>query len=195
MKKLRWVAVGGSGVAAAAMTLSLGTFAGAGPIGTNNSRGPAAGVDLGSRASTATTSTVLHYTLAASAFGPDGSHTTSSPWFNLWDPSTLSNTTPGRCFDAGVVLPAGALIKSVTFYYTQGSSSMYAKLNRQTLSTHTYMDLATLSTTPYTGTPFYTKATVKVLTGGKVNASAGYSLGACFTGTTTFSGATVNYTG
>lgn len=197
MKKLRWVAAGGVAIAAGSLALlSVGGVAGAGRVGTNNMRGSAsAGINAGSSATTATSSTVQHYTLAASAFGPDGSHTTSSPWFNLWDPTTLSNTTPERCFDAGASLPAGATLKSVTFYYTQGDAGIYAKLDRQNLSNHTSVDLATLQTTPFTGTPFYTKATVKVTSGKVVSASMGYSFGACFYGTTTFSGVTVNYTG
>lgn len=40
----------------------------------------------------------------------------------------------------------------------------------------------------------YTKVTVKA-SDGKVVASDGYSFGACFDGSTTFSWATVNYTG
>lgn len=197
MKKLRWIAAGGAAIAAGSLALmSVGGVAGAGRVGTNNLRGSAsAGINAGSSATTATSSTVEHYTLAASAFGPDGSHTTSSYWFNLWDPTTLVNTTAGRCFDAGASLPAGATLKSVTFYYTQGNSGMYAKLDRQNLSNHTSVDLATLATTAFTGTPFYTKATIKVTADKVVSGSMGYSLGACFNGTTTFSGATINYTG
>jgi hypothetical protein len=197
MKKLRWISVGGSVIAAGALTaLSLGGPAGAGSVGTNHQTGGgSAGINEGASAVTATSTTTYHFTVAASAFGPDGSHTAASPWFNLWDPSTLSNTTAGRCFDAAAVLPTGATIKSVTFYYTLGSVGMYAKLNRQNLSNHTSVDLATLSTSAATGTPFYTKSTVKVTKNKVVVGTDGYSLGACFSGTTTFSGAEVNYTG
>lgn len=196
MKKVRWVAVSGSAVAAAALALSLGSSAGAGRIGTNAQHGGApAGVNLGASASTATATTVNHYTLAASAFAPDGTHTINEGWFSGWYPSTLSNTTPFRCFAAGVVLPSGATIKSVTFHFTQGSGFFQGQLNRQTLSNHTFLELAYAATTGITGTPYYTSETVKVTKGQVVNSSDGYSLGACFYGTTTFSGATVNYTG
>jgi hypothetical protein len=47
---------------------------------------------------------------------------------------------------------------------------------------------------PNTGTPVYTNVTVKAMVG-RVVASDGYSFGVCFDGSTTFSGATVNYTG
>src|SRR5580658_4927046 len=46
-----------------------------------------------------------HYSLAASAFAPDGLHDVTEDYFNAWDPSTLSNTDAGRCFDAGLSLP------------------------------------------------------------------------------------------
>jgi len=57
-----------------------------------------------------------HYSVAASAFAPDGLHTATSDYFNQWDPTSLSNQDSGRCFNAGVYLPNGATLSSITFY-------------------------------------------------------------------------------
>jgi len=134
-------------------------------------------------------------TLSAAAFAPDGLHTTTSDYFNGWDPATLSNTDNGRCFNTGVSLPAGAKISSVTFFYTEGSTALYGELNRQDLANHSSIDLASFDSPTTTGTPTYTSSTLVLGSHKTVVASDGYGLGVCPSGTTTFSGVTIAYTG
>jgi hypothetical protein len=142
---------------------------------------------------TATTSTATHhYSLAASAFAPDGLHNTADDYFNEWDPTTLSNTDTGRCFNAGLSLPPNAILKSVTVYYTQGTSEMYFEINQQDLANHTATELADFDTTIGT-TATYT-STTKSINNVKVNmTNDAYSAGVCPNGNATFSGLTITY--
>ena len=120
--------------------------------------------------------------------------TTTSDYFNLFDPATLSNSDSGRCFNAGVNLPAGAKIKSVTFFYTAGSTVLYGELNRQDLANHTSIELASFDSSVNT-TPTYTSTTITVGADKAVVAADAYGLGVCFSGSTTFSGVSIGYTG
>jgi hypothetical protein len=140
-----------------------------------------------------TTGTVTHhYSLAASAFAPDGLHNTAEDYFNGWDPTTLSNTDSGRCFNAGLSLPPNAILNSVTAYYTEGTTAMYFEINQQDLANHTATDLASFDSTAAT-TPTYT-STTKSLKNVKVNmTNDAYSVGVCPNGDTTFSGLTITY--
>ncbi len=136
-----------------------------------------------------------HFSLAASAFTPDGLHDTTSDYFNAWDPSTLSNQDSGRCFNAGLALPIGITLKSVTIYYTAGSSVMYFELNRQDLVHHTAIELAGTDT-PMVSTAAYTS--LKLPIGSAVApvdmTGYAYSAGVCPSGDTTFSGLSITYT-
>src|SRR5579875_3676811 len=139
------LAIAGSGIAIGASALA------ASPGKPTNNRAQAGG-QPGARAvgapqvapSSSSPTVVLGYlSLAASAFAPDGLDDTSEDYFNHWDPSTLSNQDSQRCFDAGLTLPSNATIKSATFYYTEGTSSvMYGEINRQDLVNHTATTLA-----------------------------------------------------
>jgi len=136
-----------------------------------------------------------HFALAASAFSPDGLHNTSLDYFNQWDPATLSNQDTGRCFNAGLALPSGATLKSVTAYYTAGSDVMFVEVSRQDLVSHTAVSLVDFDTA-VASTPTYTSTTTAVPAADaavdmKVYA---YSAGVCPTGNTTFSGLVVTYT-
>jgi hypothetical protein len=136
-----------------------------------------------------------HYALAASAFAPDGLHNTAEDYFNNWDPTTLSNQDAGRCFDAGLSLPVGATLKSVTAYYTAGSSAMYFELNRQDLINHTAVDVVSFDTTA-SSTSIYMSTRMPVPSAvAAVNMTDyAYSVGVCPSGTTTFSGVIIAYT-
>jgi hypothetical protein len=138
---------------------------------------------------------VHHYSLAASAFAPDGLHSTTEDYFNQWDPTTLSNADSLRCFNAGLSLPVGITLKSVTVYYTAGSAAMYVELNRQNLPAHKFTDLVDFDTAIVT-TPAYTSVTKKIpASDAAVNMTKyAYSVGVCPSGTTTFSGLTITYT-
>jgi hypothetical protein len=136
-----------------------------------------------------------HYALAASAFAPDGLHNTAEDYFNNWDPTTLSNQDAGRCFDAGLSLPVGATLKSVTAYYTAGSSAMYFELNRQDLINHTTVDVVSFDTTASsTSTYMSTRMPVPSAVAAVNMTDYAYSVGVCPSGTTTFSGVIIAYT-
>ena len=136
-----------------------------------------------------------HYSLAASAFAPDGLHTTADDYFNQWDPTALSNTNPGRCFNAGLSLPPNVTLKSVKAYYTAGSATMYFEVNRQDLVNHTAVDLASTDTTTES-TPVYTSTSMNFAAADAVvnMTTYAYSVGVCPNGSTTFSGLTITYT-
>ena len=140
---------------------------------------------------------VRHYTIDSSAFTPDGLHDATSDYFNEWDPATLGNQNSGRCFDTGVVLPNGATLESVAFYYTAGASNvMYMELNRQDLGAHTALELADFDSTPTGTTPTYTKTVLPITSGTKVNTSKyAYSVGVCPYGDSSFTAVTITYTG
>jgi len=136
-----------------------------------------------------------HYSLAASAFAPDGLHDTTEDYFNLWDSSTLSNTDAGRCFNTGLSLPPNVTLKSVKIYYTAGPTEMYFEINRQDLANHTAVELVTTDTTEES-TPTYTSATLNFKAAdAMVNmTNYAYSAGVCPNGDTTFTGLTITYT-
>ncbi len=139
-----------------------------------------------------------HYTLAASAFAPDGLHNAASDYFNQWDPTTLSNQDSGRCFNAGLSLPVGATLKGITFYYTPSSSSvLHAELNRQDLTNHSFVMPVSFDAPEATGTPAPYTATYKRIPSqyAAVNMTHyAYSVGVCPYGGVTFSGVNITYT-
>ena len=137
-----------------------------------------------------------HYSLAASAFAPDGLHNTTEDYFNSWDPTTLSNQDAGRCFDTGLSLPPSITLKSVKVYYTAGSATMFFEINRQDLVNHTATEMVSFDSTAVTTTPVYT-ATTKTIPAADAKVNMGtyaYSVGVCPNGNTTFSGLTITYT-
>jgi hypothetical protein len=140
--------------------------------------------------------TVKHYTIAASAFAPDAILDPARDYTNSWDPSTLSNAAPGRCFNAGVALPDNAKLRSVTFYYTNGSQQRFqAELNRQNLAAHQSRVLVDFLSARPTGTATFTKSTVNITAANVVNtAKYAYSVGVCPFEDATFTGVTITYT-
>lgn len=148
-----------------------------------------------SAASTPVKTVTHHYSLAASAFAPDGLHDTTEDYFNEWDPTTLVNQDTGRCFNAGLSLPPDITLKSVKAYYTVGSVTLEFQVNRQDLANHTggtlvSFDSAIASTPVYTSTSANFPAADAVVN----MTNYAYSAGVCFSGTTTFSGLTITYT-
>jgi hypothetical protein len=140
--------------------------------------------------------TVKHYSIAASAFAPDSILNPAMDYNNTWDPSTLTNNAPGRCFAAGVALPNNATLRSVTFYYTNGSQQqLQAELNRQNLAAHQSKLLVDFLSPRPTGTPTFEKSTVNITSGNVVNtAKYAYSVGVCPNKDATFTGVTITYT-
>jgi hypothetical protein len=95
-----------------------------------------------------------------------------------------------------VSLPNGAVLKSVTFYYTNGASNgMYGELNRQNLSAHTSRTIASFNSTPTGTSPVYTHTSRSITTMRTILAGYAYSLGVCPFGDATFTGVTISYTG
>lgn len=139
--------------------------------------------------------TMRHYTVAASGFAPDSLGNTSEDYENQWDPATLSNDSD-RCFNAAVLLPNGATIQSVTFFYTNGATdSFYGELNRQNLVQHRSARLAEFTSNPTGTSPVYSVHTITVTERRVVDTKQyAYGLGACPTGDSTFTAARVNYT-
>jgi hypothetical protein len=136
-----------------------------------------------------------HYSLAASAFAPDSIGDPTHDYFNNWDPTNLSSAQTLRCFNAGLSLPAGATVKSVTFYFRRGNFSDSMEVNRQYLARHTYKVLA--QTRTGTATPAVSKHVTKFVRRSDAVIDYGkyaYSAGTCVNGTTRFNGLTVTYT-
>ena len=182
-----------AGVAALAGATALAVTA----HGTNHTNRKQAGAAThGTVIPAKATPTAHHWSIAASGFAPDSLSNTANDYFNEWDPANLTSTDGSRCFNASVHLPNGATIKSVTFYYTRGSTgTISGELNRQNLLNHKYAILAELSTTTGT-TPKYTSKTIKVTGGGLVDTSRfAYGLGTCPRGDSAFSGVIITYTG
>src|SRR5487761_1392660 len=191
MTSRRWLGLAVSSAAAVAV-LTAGTSAKAAPggaHGTNNRTAPIAAPHDPQAPNAAPAVTTLHYySLAASAFAPDGLHTTTSDYFNQWDPSTLSNQDSGRCFNAGLSLPDGAHLKNLTIYYTASSNPMFFTLDQQTLTAQTTTELVTFETATAT-TPTYSSVSKAFPTGTTVSmATHAYSAGVCPGAGTTFSG-------
>jgi hypothetical protein len=141
--------------------------------------------------------TVHHYTVAASAFVPDSLQGATNDYYSQWNPSSLINFEPSRCFDASAVLPNGVTIHSVTFFYTNGSANHFSgELNRQNLTTHESKILAEFTSQPTGTSPAYTKTTRTIKTSNVVDTSRfAYSFGVCPFGDAAFTGVMVNYTG
>ena len=136
-----------------------------------------------------------HYSLAASAFAPDSIGDPTHDYFNEWDPTNLSSSQGERCFNAGLSLPTGSALKSVTFYFRRGSFSTSMEVNRQFLSRHTYKILAQARTG--TATPAVYKHVTRFVRRSDAVVDYGryaYSAGICVNGTTRFNGLTITYT-
>jgi hypothetical protein len=177
--------------------ISVGASALAAPAGPpSNNRAAAPPAAAAGRPAAAAAGTVTHHlSLAASAFVPDGLHNAADDYFNEWDPTTLSNTESGRCFNTGLQLPPSITLKSVKVYYTAGSAAMYFEINRQDLVHHTALELVDFDTT-IASTPAYESTTEAIpAADATVNMTDyAYSVGVCPSGSTTFSGLTLTYT-
>jgi len=148
----------------------------------------------GSAAPAATT--VRHYTIAASAFAPDEIGDPSEGYQNQEDPAILSNNDGTRCFAASVVLPNGSTLKSVTFFYTKGTTGeIQAEVNRQNLITHGFFQLAVFADLGGASSPVYTKKTIAINKDATVNTSTyAYGSRVCDDNDATFTGLMLNYT-
>ncbi len=201
MARRRWFAMGLAAIGVAgAVSLGADGFASASVGGTNNP-GPGAGSNPTSSATVASPASAAgrklqYYSMDASGFAPDGIHDAGEDYFNLWDPSTLSNQDAGRCFNAAVHLPDGVRIVSATFFYTEGSVEFFGELNEQNLVAHTATELVDFDSSTTTSTPIYMSTVKDVAPADQVvNTQDAYSLGVCPNGNATFSGVTIAFTG
>jgi hypothetical protein len=136
-----------------------------------------------------------YLSLHASDFAPDNISDTTQDYYNYWDASQLVNPDSSRCFNAGVHLPQGAIIKSIRFWYqSNASSDFYGELNRVDFATHTYRALG--SVTPVDDSNTLTSASSSVPPKkAKVNNQAYmYAVGVCPSDGTDFDGARITYT-
>jgi hypothetical protein len=132
-----------------------------------------------------------HYALAASAFAPDGS---TDVYGNFWDPTTLTVTS--GCVNAGLSLPPSVTLKSITFYYTRGTTgTLYAELNRQNLTNHTDVQVIKVNSV-VAPTRTYSHITKSIPKADSTvnNGTYAYSIGVCPHGNATFSGLIITYT-
>jgi len=182
-------------VACGALTGTSALAAQHGPATNDRTAVPAAPAGATAPAGHSKRAVKRHYSLAAAAFAPDGLHDTTEDYFNEWDPAALSNTDPGRCFNAALSLPLGATMVSVTVYYTAGSDVMFFDLSRQDLANHSAVDLVTFDTA-VAATPADASQTRPIPAADAVADMNGYAYtaGVCPIGNTTFSGITITYT-
>ncbi len=156
-----------------------------------------------------------YYSLSPMDFAPDSLHTPTNDYHKFWidyvDPTPsptddsfvwrLGNTDTARCFNAGVHLPKGAKMKSITFWYESGDlygdlheDDFYGVLVRQNPSTNAAAAIAAVAPiddsgvkTPITALVESTKQTVN-------NQAFTYGVGVCVAGDTYFYGARIKYT-
>lgn len=138
-----------------------------------------------------------HYTVDAGAFAPDELGDTSEDYAIRLAPATLSNQDSGRCFVAPAILPNGATIRSVTFFYTRGATSPFTGgLIRNNLAPNRAVLLAYFEGKGNGTSPVYTKHTLRVTHHQLVNtAKYSYTWAVCPYGDATFTAAMVNFTG
>jgi hypothetical protein len=195
MSRRRWYIIGITAATAAALSavMSLGTGGSAGANTRTNNETGAVTAPSGSVSSSGAITVVHYYSLAASAFAPDGLHNTSLDYFNQWRPPTLFNNDSVRCFNTGLDLPNGALLKSVTVYYHQSvSNRLFFQVIQDSLATDAATVLTSFrsATAPVAG---YTRTVVNFPANTKVNTKNAYSSGVCPVGDATFSGLTIAY--
>jgi hypothetical protein len=138
-----------------------------------------------------------HYALAASAFAPDSLGNPTDDYYNTWDPTSLRNSDDSRCFNAGLSLPPGVVLKKVTFYYTQGATDiMSIEVNRQDLIHHKSRELVDQNIAANGSSPAYAHTTKwfnkKYATVDMTDYA--YSVGVCPSGDAEFSGLIITYT-
>jgi hypothetical protein len=123
------------------------------------------------------------------AFAPDGG---GEAYSNDWHVG-LSGAV-GACLNAGVDLPGGSQVKSITFYYKSGPASEFLGfLTRIRVATAEISDIATISPVNDDGTP--TSVTVNVAaTDQPVRAAFAYGVRVCPGSDGTFLGARIKYT-
>jgi hypothetical protein len=125
------------------------------------------------------------------AFIPDGDN---ADYFNSWGGGL---TDPqGECFNAGVNLPSGAKIKSVTWFYESGAGSeFFGRFVRMDGPTATGLDLVpSVNPANNTGTPSSVTRNLVAANQAVNNSKYSYGIGACPGSDGVLNGARVKYT-
>jgi hypothetical protein len=129
-------------------------------------------------------------TVSPMDFGPDGDNTA---YFNNW--STGLGDTSGGCHNAGVNLPQGSKVKSITYFYKSGAASnFFGRFVRMRLGTGVGADII-VNANPANDAGTAASVTRNVGAANQsVNSSFAYGVGVCPGSDGTFLGARVKYT-
>ena len=124
---------------------------------------------------------------------PDGNNTTIT-YFNSWT-GGLSDPGDG-CFNAGVNLPQGAKVKSITYTYDSSTgSNFFGRFVRMNLDSGNGVDIIdSVSPTNDTGNVAHVTASVHSNQQGVDNKRFAYGVGVCPGSDGTFYGAKIKYT-
>ena len=124
-------------------------------------------------------------------FIPDSDN---ADYFNGWGDGLVD--AQGECFNAGINLPSGAKIKSVTWFYESGAASeFFGRFTRMDGPTATGLDLVpSVSPLNDTGSPSSVTRNVPAANQAVNNAKYSYGIGACPGSDGVFNGARVKYT-
>jgi hypothetical protein len=124
-------------------------------------------------------------------FIPDGPNTT---YFNSWTGGLTDSG--GGCFNAGINLPSGAKVKSVTWFYESGAGSeFFGRFVRMNMPTAAGLDI-TANASPVNNTGLPSSVTRNVAAANQTvnNSRYSYGIGACPGSDGVFNGARVKYT-
>lgn len=131
--------------------------------------------------------------LSPSDFTPD--NVPGAEYFNDWTVSALTNTDPGACFNAGVNLPQGAIIKWIDFYYDSGpNTDFFGRFIRQDFLAATSVDLGFVNPVDDSGLPTIASAAIAPSVAKVKNAQYAYMVGVCPFDDTAFHGVRIEYT-
>jgi hypothetical protein len=113
-------------------------------------------------------------------------------YFNDW---TVGLAAAG-CYNAGVNLPSGSKVKSVTFFYESGAGSdFFGRFVRQTMATSVGTDIITAPNPANdTGLPSSVTRNVGAANQNVNNSKYSYGIGVCPGSDGNFIGARVKYT-
>ncbi len=138
---------------------------------------------------------------APMAFAPDSIRFFDSlDYFNRWGipferfGPKLANDEFFRCFNAGPVLPDGATLIAIRFFYASGNhTDLYATFIRQDLIANTTDRFVEVFPADDSGTKTSVTALVPAAAATVDNRKYGYGVGVCPVADTSFNGVTIQY--
>jgi hypothetical protein len=131
-----------------------------------------------------------YITVSPMDFAPDGDNTT---YFNSWSGGLADSS--GGCHNAGVNLPQGSKVKSVTYFYKSGAASeFFGRFVRMRIGTGVGTDIIT-AVNPVNDLTTASAVTANVgAVNQPVSATFAYGVGVCPGSDGTFLGARIKYT-